>query len=99
MGLSSKNTHKPKVGVVLAITSTILNNFKVVQKTMNVHCWPKKRKCMILVLVRSVFFKPDLQKIAILRLRKAGEDLCGVERAGGVRLRKPCNDNDNEWIS
>ena len=42
MGLSSRNMHNPKVGVVFTITSTILNNLKVVQKTMNIHCWPRK---------------------------------------------------------
>ena len=86
------------MGVALAIISTILNNLKVVQKTMNKHCGLEKRKCMILVLVRSVFFKPDPLKSAILRLRKVGEDLCGVKRAGGVRLRNPCNDNQSGLV-
>ena len=53
---------------------------------------------MILVLVRSVFFKPDPLKSAILRLRKVGEDLFGVERAGGVRLRNPCNNNQSGLV-
>ena len=53
---------------------------------------------MILVLVRSVFFKPDPLKSAVLRLRKAGEDLCGVKRVGGARLRNPCNDNQSGLV-